>query len=274
MARSFLTDERKIIWLIVLNAVVLFALGFSQLPERTANLLNVVDDVITMVFISEIVAKVRAHGWQGYWKSNWNRFDFALVAISLPSLLSLVVDTRGADLGYLLVLRVCRVFKFFRFLRFVPGIDQMLAGVMRALRASVMLLMGFGVGLFMVTLISTKLFGAIAPEHYGDPLKSLYSTFKIFTVEGWFEIPDEIAGQLTGPAAFFARLYFALLLLGAGILGLSIVNSVFVDAMVADNNDDLEVKVDALREEIVKLRRDLKVGSPPQTKGSASDDGE
>lgn len=257
MVRAFLVDERRIIWLILLNAVVLFTLEFSQIPEGTARLLALGDDAITLVFVAEIVAKTRVFGWHEYMRSNWNKFDLALVLVSLPSLASEFVDLRGLDLGYLLVFRVCRVFKFFRFLRFVPGVDQMLRGVVRALRASLMLLLAFFVGQFMVSLLSTKLFGGISPEHFGDPLKSLYSTFKIFTVEGWFEIPDEITGKLDGAAAFFARLYFSLLVLGAGIMGLSIVNSVFVDAMVADNNAGLESKVDALHEEIKRLRDDL-----------------
>jgi voltage-gated sodium channel len=256
MKTNFFLDERKVLVAIVVNAIVLFALGFD-LPEQYARPLNYIDDLITALFIVELVVKVHTWGPRGYLSSNWNRFDLLLILLSLPSLASHFVELRGLDLSYLLVFRVCRVFKFFRFLRFIPGIDQMLAGVMRALRASVMLLLAFFVALFMVSLLSTKLFGAIDPEHYGDPLRSLYSTFKIFTVEGWFEVPDEVASHMSGPAAFFARLFFSFLLLGAGVMGLSLVNSVFVDAMVADNTADLESKVDALHEELRSLRKDL-----------------
>ena len=35
-----------------------------------------------------------------------------------------------------------------------------------------------------------------------------------------------------------------------GVIGLSIVNSIFVDSMVSDNNDSLELKVDALQRKI------------------------
>jgi voltage-gated sodium channel len=45
-------------------------------------------------------------------------------------------------------------------------------------------------------------------------------------------------------------LYFAILLLGGGILGLSLVNSIFVDAMVSDNTDELEKQVSQLSEKI------------------------
>jgi voltage-gated sodium channel len=269
MLTRYLLDERKILWPILLNAAVLFALGFSQLPASATAVLNLADDAITTIFVLELVLKVRALGVRGYFKSNWNRLDFVLVVLSLPSLVSHAVEIGRLDLSYLLVLRVCRVFKFFRFLRFVPGIEQMLLGVQRALRASIMLIFAFFIALFVVSLLSTKLFGTVDPEHYGDPIRAIYSTFKIFTVEGWFEIPDAMADKLDGPMAGLIRLFFSLLLLAGGIVGLSLVNSVFVDAMVADNNADLERKVDALRDEIAALRRDLRGEAPREESSDA-----
>jgi voltage-gated sodium channel len=73
-------------------------------------------------------------------------------------------------------------------------------------------------------------------------------------VEGWYEIPDLIAGKTNVVVAFLSKVYFILILLTGGIFGLSLVNSIFVDAMVSDNNEDLEKKVDALTSEISKLR--------------------
>ena len=59
------------------------------------------------------------------------------------------------------------------------------------------------------------------------------------------------------------RIYFVLILILGGIIGLSLVNSIFVDAMVSDNNDELEAevkqlneKIDLLTEEILKMRDD------------------
>jgi voltage-gated sodium channel len=269
MLNRFFLDDRKLLWPIVVNAVVLFALGFSQLPAAYVGPLNTIDDAITTLFVIELAVKIRTWGWPKYWSSNWNKFDFVLIALSMPSLAGHFLDMRGIDLSFLLALRICRVFKFFRFLRFIPGIEQMLRGVHRALRASVMLLLAFFLALFMVSLISAKLFGSIDPEHYGDPLRALYSTFKIFTVEGWYEIPDDVTSHMSGVGAFFARSFFALLLLGAGIMGLSLVNSVFVDAMVADNNEGLEKKLDELSEDIARLRADLRRTSLPPPPGGA-----
>lgn len=47
--------------------------------------------------------------------------------------------------------------------------------------------------------------------------------------------------------------FFIFVLLSGGIFGLSIVNSIFVDAMISDNNDYLEKKVNEMDEKLNKL---------------------
>jgi voltage-gated sodium channel len=48
-------------------------------------------------------------------------------------------------------------------------------------------------------------------------------------------------------------MYFIFVVISGGIFGLSLVNSIFVDAMVSDNNDELENKIDLLDQKIDKL---------------------
>ena len=38
-----------------------------------------------------------------------------------------------------------------------------------------------------------------------------------------------------------------------GVIGMSFINSVFVDAMVADNNDDVKAKLDEIEKKLDKL---------------------
>jgi voltage-gated sodium channel len=69
-------------------------------------------------------------------------------------------------------------------------------------------------------------------------------------VGGWYEIPDLIASRSSSLVEILSKLYFVGLLLGGGILGLSLVNSIFVDAMVSDNNEELERQVTRLSDKI------------------------
>jgi voltage-gated sodium channel len=252
--RSFFLREKNILILIILNTITITIQTFPGLPFVLMQGLEILDTTITIAFILEFIAKWSAIGLRNYFQSWWNRMDFTLVALSLPSIALLFLENDLLDLDFLLILRISRVFKFFRFLKFIPGVEHMILGIGRALQSSVLVLLGFFVFLFISSLISTQLFRGMSPEFFGDPVRSFYSIFKIFTVEGWYEIPDQVAENSSDGIAFFIKFYFSFLLVSGGIIGLSIVNSIFVDAMVADNNDALEEKVDNLNKEIQELK--------------------
>jgi voltage-gated sodium channel len=73
-------------------------------------------------------------------------------------------------------------------------------------------------------------------------------------MEGWYEIPDAIAAATTPFIGKISRLYFCLLLCGGGIIGLSFIISIFVDAMAEDNNDDIKKQLDRIERELRELR--------------------
>ena len=51
----------------------------------------------------------------------------------------------------------------------------------------------------------------------------------------------------------FAKIYFSLFLFGGGIIGVSLINSFFVDAMAEDNNEDVLIKL----EEMEKMMKEM-----------------
>jgi len=241
-------NNKFILFLILLNTLTIFLSGF-EFSEQLLSLINIIDTSITLMFIIEMLVKMIHLKPKGYFGEGWNVFDFILIMISIPSLILFLFKNNSIDLSFILVFRVLRVFRTFRFLKFIPKIDELLAGVQRALKASVFILIGFVVYVFVIGVLSFSLFKNASPEYFSDPLTSLYSTFRIFTVEGWSDIPETIISNTSG-TPFFIYLYFVFILLTGGIFGLSLVNSIFVDAMVSDNNDGLEKKVDELSAKI------------------------
>lgn len=250
MIKSLLLNDRFILILILINVGILFATGFI-LPEGLLNKLNLADQLITLLFVAEMVAKLRTYSVRGYFRDNWNTFDFILVLIAIPALLTWVLPMDLLSLDFLLALRTLRVFKFFRFIRFVPNIDKIIRGAFNAAKASLLILLAFFIFNFTVSLITCFLFRDSAPTFFGDPLIAFYSTFKIFTVEGWYEIPDVIAETTdSNIIVFFTRLYFITILFIGGIFGLSLVNSIFVDAMISENNNEMEADLKRLEEKM------------------------
>lgn len=250
-----LVDDRWVLSVIAFNALLQFLLAFPAIRAGAHGPLVVLDLLCLAYFGCEQAAKIRILGWRGFWAKGINRFDFVLVALSVPG--ALLPQVAAEDASLLLVLRACRLLRFVRLLRFIPDSEHLMLGIRRALKASVGLLLALVLYNLLLSLAAVHLFGHLAPEHFGDPLRAMYALFKVFTVEGWFEIPDQVAAEAGPWSAFGIRLFFVGAVLSGGLLGVTLATAVFVDEMVMDNNDDLERQVAALHAELREIKQIL-----------------
>jgi voltage-gated sodium channel len=270
-----LIDERLVIAIILLNAVALF-LGDFQAKTAPDSFWFAIDFACVAYFVCETGLKLWLNG-QTYFHHNWNRFDFIVVVMSTPVLLTPWIDMYW--ISSLTALRLLRLFRLFRLFRFIPGRDQMAAGIVRSLRASVGVMLGVLLVNIILALGAVVLFGGSPDDPYfGTPWRAVYAMFQVFTVEGWYEIPSHVARETD--SAFwgaFARVYFSLAVFAGGILGLSLVNAVFVDQMTADNNNPLERRIEHLAQEVTALRNEIRglrtdLGANPNAPGSDHDE--
>jgi voltage-gated sodium channel len=249
-----LVQERVVMTAIVLNTVVLMLRGFPELQASWGDALFVLDYVFTVYFVGEMLSKIGLEGWSGFWTKTWNRFDLVVVLLSTPVLVTVFCEIQ--DFSIILILRAARLLRLLRAFRFIPDSGRLWAGVLRALRASVGVFLALLIYNLILGLGAHFFFAEVAPEYFSNPLISMYSLFKVFTMEGWFEIPDQIAATAGLHMAVFARLYFVFTVLTGGILGLGLANAVFVDEMVIDNTNQVELIIERLREELAVSRRD------------------
>lgn len=253
--KSIFTSERVVLLVILLNSVILFLQeGRVQSP-----VINIIDALCTIFFIIEMMIKLRQLGFKEYWSSGWNRMDGTLVILSIPSLIAYFLPTQMLDLSILLILRILRVFRIFRLVHIFPNFSATMRGLGRAMRDSLPIFAGFLILILVISLFNCALFKDISPEFFGTPWDSVYSTFRLCTVEGWYEIPDALVASMPPGGVVGVRIYFVLILIFGGIIGLSLVNSIFVEAMVSDNNDDLETEVKRLNDKIDILTEEIKM---------------
>jgi voltage-gated sodium channel len=209
-------------------------------------------------FLVEVTLKIKAQRWK-YFSGGWNRYDFIVTLLSLPSLIVLIFpESQTTWLASASALRAGRLLRFLRLLKFIPNAEHLFKGVSRACKASVGVFIALAILNITLALTATMLFGQISPEHFGDPLKSSYSLLKMFTIEGWYEIPDTIAEQ--NPDLWLAtilRIYAIATVLIGGILGMGLANAIFIDEMTSDNNERLEAKLDNLLQEVASLNLKL-----------------
>ena len=250
--------EEVVLAVIVLNTIALVLDGFPDIHRNYGPQLHAFDYGCMVFYVLEVIVKVWLYTWNGYWKNNWNKFDFIIVIIGVPILIDPLLNGYFEGVEIILLLRMGRFFRFFRMLRFIPNVAQIWLGVLRSLRASV----GIFLVLFILNLIAAMganwLFKELAPHHFGDPYVAFYSMFKVFTIEGWYEIPDELALQGVGEGTLLLiRCYFAFSVIIGGVLGLSLANAIFVDEMTVDNTDKLEGMVEELKDDVEAYKEEI-----------------
>ena len=250
--RKLFLNDKFILTVILINSGLIYAqvAGYENLT------ILILDTICTFIFLFEMITKHLEYGLRDYWKDGWNKLDGILVILSLPSIAALVIPNDYSNLSLLLIFRLLRVLRFFRVLHFFPNFSKVVQGFKVAMRESYAILLSFAVIIVIFGLLNCSLFKDADPEHFQTPLRSIYAVFQICTVEGWYEIPNAVAEYYGASSAVaeLVRVYFCAILILGGIIGMSFINSIFVDAMMSDNNDDVMNKLNELQKTLDELK--------------------
>lgn len=248
--QSLLLNDKFILGLVIANTLSMFIGGYF--PDSLV--FSLIDGVFTILFLTEALYKIHIFSFEKYWSDSWNKFDFIITIASLPSLLSIFIHGNVA-IRILLALRVARALKSFRLLQFMPNITNIIKGLRLAIHSSLLVTMGAAVVLLLISILTSALFGSLAPDYFRTPGLALYNIFKIFTVEGWYEIPDCITANSNPVFGALSRVYFSLMVFICGIMGMSLINTIFVDAATSDNNDEIKEQLKEIKQMIEEERK-------------------
>jgi voltage-gated sodium channel len=75
--KKIFLNEYVVLLLIIINSITIFVSGFD-LGTNYNFLLSVLDNTITVLFITELMVKLNEYG-KDYFKSSWNQLDFILI---------------------------------------------------------------------------------------------------------------------------------------------------------------------------------------------------
>lgn len=183
--------QHFIVAVILINAVVL---GFETSKGAMASygpLLIAIDKACLVVFCLEIGARLLAYRW-AFWRSGWNIFDFAVVAVALVP---------GA--GPWAVLRSLRVLRVMRLLTVIPSLRKVVAAFLHAIPGLGGVLLLMSVFLYTSAVLAVNLFGAQFPQWFGTLGGALFSLFQILTLEGWADMAREVMAVYPWAPLFF-----------------------------------------------------------------------
>ena len=101
--------QNTILVVIILNSILLGLQTSPAVMTSIGGILEILDTVCLDIFIVEMLLKMVAYKFIGYFKSAWNWFDFVIIITSLLSGLAVLSSVR--------ILRVFRVFRSLKGLR-------------------------------------------------------------------------------------------------------------------------------------------------------------
>lgn len=243
--------QNGLLALILVNAAILGLEASPAIMAEWGTVLVVADRAILAVFVAEIALRLAV--WRGsFFRDPWSVFDFVVVGIALlPAA------------GPFAVLRALRVLRLLRLVSMAPSMRGVVSALLTALPGMASIIGLMTLVLYVSAVMATKLFGAIAPEYFGNLGASLFTLFQVMTIEGWPDIARGVMAQSP-----FAWIFFVAYLLIATFMVLNLFIAVVVNAMQSRVAEDLKGaeeahtqlildQVRALRNQLAALRAEV-----------------
>lgn len=211
--------QRTVLGVIIANAAIL-GLETSIVDGPVDEVLQVVDDVMLWFFVAEISLRLVAHGPR-FFRDPWSVFDLLVVGIAL------IPAT-----GPLSLLRALRILRVLRLADSVPSMKRVVNGLVAAVPGMGSVGALLVLVMYVSVVIATSLYGAIAPEHFGDLGTTAFTLFQVMTGEAWPDIADDV--MEVEPTAW---IFFVVFILVVSFAVLNLFIAVVVSGM--ESIDDL-----------------------------------
>jgi voltage-gated sodium channel len=175
---------RFIIFLIVRSGLLAGAETYPAFREGTAlgNLLQVVQNLILLLFFVEIVMKIIACGdkpWT-FFLQPWNVFDFVIVAVCL-----LPLNMHSAA-----VVRMARILRSLRMITVLPRLRLLVSALLKSIPSLGYIGVLLGLHFYIYSVVGTVTFGENDPIRFGSLHATASTLFQVLTLEGWNDVRD------------------------------------------------------------------------------------
>jgi voltage-gated sodium channel len=259
-----------ILVVILINSIVLGLQTIPSLGEGTTagSILSVIDTICLVIFIVEMVLKLIAYRFLGYFKSGWNWFDFIIILTSIASGLSVLSSAR--------ILRVFRVFRSLKGLRgfkmvsALKPLQVIIGAIGKSLPGITWTAFLLIIIYYIFSIIGVTQFGEAFPDWFGDIPKAMYTLFQVMTLESWSMGISRPVMEVFS----YAWAYFVPFVLISSFIMMNVVVGVVVNAIsevsemrkkndaaeedsASEKEGKKEINVDDIRTEIKEVREHL-----------------
>lgn len=160
---------------ILTNAISLGILTLPGLSENAIKSALLVDTIAFWIYVGELILRIISYGkkpWM-FFSRGWNIFDF------------LVIGLAPFFQGQSTVLRLLRLLRLLRIFRFLPEVRILSASIVKSVPPLMSMSVLIALLLFLYGMAGVYLFGAAAPEAWGNIGSSMKSLFILLTLENF-----------------------------------------------------------------------------------------
>lgn len=203
---------------ILANAIVLGLETYDAIDDSAGALLSTLDRVFYGIFVVELAIRFVAVGAhpRRFFRSGWNTFDFVVIAAALlPGVRENVT-----------LLRLARLARVVRVVRLLPDLRVLTTAIVRAIPASLSLVVMGVLVLFVYGMVGWSTFGDAYPAQYGNVGDAMLTLFVTLTLENF---PDQL--EIGRATSVWATLYFISFALVAAFLLFNILIGIVINSM-------------------------------------------
>ena len=158
--------------LICMDAVILGLMTSDAMNRFFEGGLFILDRLFMAIFIIEMIMKIFAFG-KKFFKSGWNVFDFAVIAISSVPFAS-----------WFIIFRTFRLFRLLRYVNKFTRLKQMINTFLALLPNFMAMLLVMAVFFYVFAIMAVCLFGDVFIEFY-DMGSWRFALLRVIKLDGW-----------------------------------------------------------------------------------------
>ncbi|CAD7952152.1 unnamed protein product [Amoebophrya sp. A120] len=191
------------IWMGLLIMLNCFTIVFQAITKDetgpVAILLWVCENLFTLTFLLELMARIRAYGW-GWMFESWTNFTDAILVFFTGVLVTWVLAPAGIDVKEIrkfTLMRIIRLYRLVLAVRLDPFYREMwflVTGMIHSVSPLFWSLMVIGFMLFLFGVTATQFIGRsfendpLAQKYFGTTMKSMFTLFQVTTLDSWDEV--------------------------------------------------------------------------------------
>ena len=245
---KLIISDNLLLILILMNVLIIYLHSFDIFHDFF-HIFDIIDVIFTLFFTFEITFNILENPGNNfkqklfnYLKDKWNKIDFFSILLSLPSIGVLFIIDLEIFAGFT-ILRSLRILKILRVIEFIPEGKEISSKLLKALKGVTFIIIAFIIYSTVISLISVTLFKSSAPTYFQNAFDSFFTIFKVFSGDGFSDIVAEISIHSSIGFIYFTKFYFVIIVFVGSILGLSLINSVFIDQMSTfEQKEQKEIK--------------------------------